>query len=143
MSRRNSGYADLLIAEWGIGKCSLRVRTRLRRVLGELSPGAQMILRRNPKLQVSVVSETNFSVWAYLPAHRKRRIVRDLGIELNPAARVLLVICEKLIERQAARLTDAELRDHLGHTLLYLRSPKSRNECTDASREWAALCDQS
>jgi hypothetical protein len=136
MSRRNGSYADILIAEWGIGKCSPRVQTRMRRVLGELSPGAQMVLRRNPKLQVVAVSETGFSVWAYFPAHRKRQIVRDLQIELRPTARVLLVICETLIEQQPARLTDAQLRDHLGHTLLYLRSPKSRNECADASREW-------
>lgn len=108
----------------------------MRRVLGELSPSAQMILRRNPKLQVVAVSETGFSVWAYFPVHRKRQIVRDLRIELKPTARVLLVICEKLIEQQSARLTDAELRDHLGHALLYLRSPKSQNECADAAREW-------
>jgi len=141
MSRRNGGYADILIDEWGIGKCSTRVQTRMRRVLGELSPGAHRTLRRNPKLQVVVVSETGFSVWAYFPAHRKRRIVRDLQIELKPTARVLLVICEKLIEQQSARLTDADLRDHLGHTLLYLRSPKSRNGCGDASREWRRECE--
>jgi hypothetical protein len=35
---------------------------------------------------------------------------------------VLLVISEKHLEKQAVRKTNAELRDHLGHVLLYLRS---------------------
>jgi len=28
------------------------------------------------------------------------------------------------------------LRDHFGHVLLYLRSPKAPNDCPDAMNEW-------
>jgi hypothetical protein len=97
-------YADLLLAEWGIETRSLAVRTCMRRVLGELATETLLVLRRNPKLQVAVLPEAVFSVWAYFPAHRKRRIVRHLNIELKPTARVLLVIGEKQIDQQAAKI---------------------------------------
>jgi hypothetical protein len=132
---KSRSYVDLLLAEWGIQKRS-RVRTCMRRVLSELTPGVQLELRQNQKLQVAVVPEAAFSAWAYFPIHRKRWIVRHLDLELKPTARVLLVISEKRIEEQSPTLTDADLRDHLGHTLLYLRSPRKRNECADAFEEW-------
>jgi hypothetical protein len=49
---------------------------------------------------------------------------------------VLLVLNEPVIAKQPATVTEEQIRDHLGHTLLYLRSPKARNECVDAQREW-------
>jgi hypothetical protein len=82
----------------------------------------------------SFLSDSHFSVWAYFPVHRRRLVARN--IRLNPATRVLLVLSKPEIEKQPLRLTRDQLRDHLGHTLLYLRSPRSRNECKDAMREW-------
>jgi hypothetical protein len=55
---------------------------------------------------------------------------------LKHKAGVLLLLSEKHIQEQSARKTNTELRHHLGHTLLYLRSPRRPNECQDADREW-------
>jgi hypothetical protein len=133
---RRSLYVNLLIAEWGVEKRSPKVLACMRRVLAELSGEAQLTLRKNPKLQVLVLPEAAFSVWAYFPVHRRRTVVSQLAVQLNPTARVLLVISEKHLEQQSVRKTNAELRDHLGHVLLYLRSPKKQNDCDDALREW-------
>jgi len=133
-------YVDVLLAEWEIEKRSPRVQACVRRALGELSPEALLVLRKNPKLQIAVRPEAGFSVWAYFPAHRKRLIVRQLNIVLKPGASVLLVIGEKQVEQESARLTNANLRDHLGHVLLYLRNPKESNECEDAIKEWKRAC---
>ena len=108
----------------------------MRRVLVELSAGSQLALRKNPKLQVVVLPEAAYSVWAYFPIHQKRTIVRHFNIRLKHKAGVLLVLSEKHVEEQSARKTNSELRHHLGHTLLYLRTPRRSNECEDAFREW-------
>ena len=133
--RRNS-YVNLLMAEWGIEQRSTKVQASMRRVLAELSAHAHLDLRKNPKLQVAVLPEAVYSVWAYFPVHRRRTVVRHFALQLHPTTRVLLVISEKHVEQQSAKKTNAELRDHLGHVLLYLRSPKERNECEDAMNEW-------
>jgi hypothetical protein len=133
---RSSSYVDLLIAEWEIDQRSVKVQACMRQVLGELSAESQLFLRKNPKLQTLVLPEADFSVWAYFPANQRRTVVRRLGVRLNPTARVLLVMSEKHLEKQAVRKTNAELRDHLGHVLLYLRSPRKPNECEDALKEW-------
>jgi len=135
---KHNFYVDLLIAEWGIEKRSPKLGACMRRVLSELETGAQLTLRKNPKLQVAVLPEAGVSVWAYFPIHRKRWVVRRWKIELKPTARVLLLISEKRIDQQSARMTNIDLRHHLGHALLYLRSPRKRNECPDADREWLA-----
>jgi hypothetical protein len=127
--KRNS-YIDLLMAEWGFDKQSPRLKARMSRVLGELVPEALGILRGNPKLQVEFVSADSFDIWAYFPVHRRRTIVRSLQVKLKPMARVLLVIGHDPVERH--------IRDHIGHVLLYLRSPRASNECGDAMREWNA-----
>jgi hypothetical protein len=134
MSR--SFYVELLMAEWGMENCSPRLQACMRRVLGELGIEAQITLRNNPKLQVIVLPEAVHNVWACFPAHRKRWVVRHFKIKLKPTARVLLLVGENRIEQQSARMNNINLRDHLGHVLLYLRFPKARNECTDALREW-------
>ena len=132
-------YVDLLMAEWGLQRYSHRLQTCMRRVLRELTPESQLVLRREPKLQVEVVPESTESVWAYFPVHRRRFIVTRLKLKLKPTARVLLVISEKHTDSDI-QFTDY-LRDHLGHVLLYLRSPRSRNERQDAGREWLMSCD--
>lgn len=131
-------YADLLLREWEIPVGS-RTEDCLRSVLEELQPSAQMLLRNEPKLQVLVHPKAGVSVWAYFPAHQRRSIVRSLGIQLTPTARVLLLIRVQNDESDSQFMD--HLRDHLGHVLLYLRSPRARNECDDAGREWRDSCE--
>jgi hypothetical protein len=130
-------YADLLLREWGIPFGS-RTEDCLRSVLEELQPSAQMFLRNEPKLQVIVDPRAGHSVWAYFPVRQRRSIVRDLGIQLSPTARVLLVLRAENTESDSQFM--GHLRDHLGHVLLFLRSPKASNECENADREWRAAC---
>jgi hypothetical protein len=99
-----------------------------------LSPEALLSLKRAPKLEVMVLPEAGYSVWAYFPVHRRRGIAQEL--RPKPATRLLLVLSEKHFQEQPVKLSENHLRDHLGHMLLYLRSPKAPNECSDALREW-------
>jgi hypothetical protein len=88
-----------------------------------------------PSLQVTIHPEAAFSVWAYFPVHKRRMIVRqfaDAGFSLRHSARVLLVISENLSEEDAD-----QMRDHLGHVLLYLQHPRAKNDCEAALREWS------
>jgi hypothetical protein len=136
-------YVDLLMAEWGLEKHSRRIQTCMRRVLGELTPQTLLVLRREPRLQVVVHPEEGCSVWAYFPIHKNRFIVRHvihLGIQVRPTVRVLLVISEARFYKQPLKLTRDQLRDHLGHVLLYLRSPKAQNDCRNAGKEWRRSC---
>jgi hypothetical protein len=133
---KDTFLVGLLMAEWGLTDHSEKLKKCVRRVLTELCTSSQLVLRRNPKLQVVVLSDAHFSVWAYFPVHHRRMVVRQFRIRLNPTTRVLLVFSETQVEQQPARKTNAELRDHLGHVLLYLRRPKAQNECKDAWREW-------
>jgi hypothetical protein len=136
---KSETYADLLVMEWGIDKCSPKLKRAMYNVLTELVAEAQLFLRRNPKLQVAVVdSEKHFSVWAYFPVHRRRLIAK--AVQLKPSARVLLVISKPRVEKQPRKTTEAELRDHFGHVLLYLRDPKAHNDCPQALREWDRAC---
>jgi hypothetical protein len=134
MTRRDCNV-EFLIAEWEIGKSSPQLQACMRKVLGELAGEAQMALR-DPRLQIAVLPEAPDSAWAYFPIHRMRSIVRDFHIDLKQAARVLLVISEKHFKKQPGRVSNADLRDHLGHTLLYLHNPKAQNDCNNAMKEW-------
>lgn len=127
-------YVDLLMQEWRMGEASHLIQTCMRQVLRELDVEARLRLRNEPKLEVMVLPNAAYSVWPYFPIHRRRVIARQYGPK--PATRVLVVLSEKLFHEQSLKLSMAELRDHLGHTLLYLRSPTARNECVDAGREW-------
>ena len=148
MKNRNKSMADETLKWLDVRTRSARVTNCLRRVFSELHPEVLLALR-DKRLQVEVVEryvrierddgtsflfDSHLSVWAYFPVHRRRLVARN--IRLNPATRVLLVLSKPEIEKQPLRLTRDQLRDHLGHTLLYLRSPRSRNECKDAMREW-------
>jgi hypothetical protein len=127
-------YHGLLLDEWGVKRP--RLKACIRRVLRELSPSAHLLLWRAPALEVVIRPNPGFSVWAYFPVHKHRRIVRQLadeGLSLRTATRVLLVISEKLSEEDADHM-----RDHLGHVLLYLQHPRTKNDCEAASREWNA-----
>ena len=85
-------------------------------------------------------------VWAYFPMHRNRQFTTTATrisevIDVRYTTRVLLVLSGKVISSRARSETMAELRDHLGHTLLYLSHPRARNDCPDAMREWRHMRD--
>ena len=62
-------------------------------------------------------------------------VIRELLPKLE--TRVLLVISTETCG--PAEQFEDQLRDHLGHTILFLRSPKAPNECRpDAENEWRA-----
>lgn len=132
-------YVDMLLAEWGMDGLSPSITAEVRRVLRELS--AESLLRlRDPRLQVVIHPAAGFSVWAFFPVHCRRTIVKELaaeGVLMRPTTRVLLLIGAGTPDEDEGGLADY-LRDHLGHTLLYLRHPRAKNECEDALREWRA-----
>jgi hypothetical protein len=119
--------------EWGLVTQTPRLRNCMRRVLGELHISTLIALRREPKLEV-IVAPDGYSVWAYFPIHRGRLISREL--HPKPETKVLLVFGVATLEKEPVRQFEAEIRDHLGHVLLYLRSPKAKNDCPDAMKEW-------
>jgi hypothetical protein len=130
---------DLLLDEWSVGKHSPSIKACLRRVLGELKPEAQLLLRGHPRLQV-VIRPGGLYAWPYFPIYKQRRIVRELadaGLSVRVSTRVLLVISEELSEGGADFLRDA-----LGHVLLYLQHPRAKNGCPEAMREWNAWRNQ-
>ena len=81
-----------------------------------------------------VQPDYGFSVWAYFPIDRNRRITREL--KPKSETRVLLVFSAAGFEKSKRKFFEDCLRDHLGHVLLYLRSPKACNDCPDAMKEW-------
>jgi hypothetical protein len=127
-------YVDLLMREWRLDEQSEVFQARVRLVLRELVAGCQLILRREPRLEVMVLPDSRDSVWAYFPIHRRRRIAREL--QAKPETRVLLLFDAKKFTQEHA--AEDYLRDHLGHTLLFLRSPKAWNDCDAAWKEWLA-----
>lgn len=138
---------DLRMDEWGIGKQSRRFQSSVRKVLSELKPQALLALK-DSRLEVTVVPDDGLSVWAYFPIHVKNYthlcmgpdyrllIAREVLRESKPRTRVLLVFSAAGFAGEPAEMFEDYLRDHLGHALLYLRSPKAPNDCPDAQREW-------
>lgn len=148
-------YVDLRMYEWGIAAQSSRVQRSVHRVLSELSCEALLRLR-DRRLQVLISPTTIWDTWAYFPMHIKnhfsgpqecRLIMEPLAL---PETRVLLLLGTSFTHKAmlAASVVlppdatatpsglEDKLRHHLGHSLLYLRSPKARNECRDAWKEW-------
>jgi len=64
-----------------------------------------------------------------------RRLIA-LGMRPKPQTRVLLVFSAHHCEETPMKLLRDQIRDHLGHVLLYLRSPMAPNDCSDAWKEW-------
>ena len=126
-------YVDARMNEWRMSEQPRRVRACVRRVMNELHATALLTLK-DPRFEVRVLPEDVFSVWAYFPVHRRRSVAKRL--HPKPETRILLVLSTAHLEKQPMRQSEDELRDHLGHTLLYLRNPKARNECGDALKEW-------
>jgi hypothetical protein len=125
---------DFLMDEWGMATASRRLQGCLRKVLRELVFSTLMILRREPKLEIVVDPEGSHSAWAYFPVYPRRLVAQRY--KPKPATRVLLVLSEKHCEDQSTAQYEKDLRHHLGHTLLYLRSPKAPNGCAAADKEW-------
>lgn len=57
-------------------------------------------------------------------------------VRLESAAEALLVFGSEEVQRRPKHFFEDHLRDHLGHTLIFLRDPEARNECSDAQKEW-------
>ncbi len=131
-------YVNLLIEEWGLKSQSAKFQREVKRVLMELHPEIHLFLRNHPKLQVEISKGGPEGVWAYFPVHSRRWVARRF--KLKPTTRVLLVLTSQMFDERTRKRTGFDathhLRDHLGHTLLYLRQPKARNHCADAMREW-------
>ena len=70
-----------------------------------------------------------------------RRLIA-LGMPPKPQTLVLLVFSTADAEKERRGIFEEQLRDHLGHVLLYLRSPSARNECADARKEWLVCTGQ-
>ncbi len=125
---------DLLLRQWFRGGNFPRIQACLRYVLGELDIWAQFLLLNEPRLEVMMWSEAPSSVRAYFPIHRRRIIAKQF--KLKSTTRVLLVLSAKRFDEQPLDHSIAALRQHLGHTLLYLRNPRASNKHVDAEKEW-------
>jgi hypothetical protein len=77
-----------------------------------------------------------------LSERNRERAMRLFGqlivqvLQPKPRTRVLLVFSTACAESEPRRAFEQQLRDHLGHVLLYLREPKANNDCTAAMKEW-------
>ena len=131
--KRLNTYVDFRMHEWRMGEQSHRLQTCVRKALRELCPEALLFLK-DPRFEVMVLPEADFSVWAYFPVHRGRLLAQKF--KPKPRTRVLLVFSAADFEKEPEKQFKVHLRDHLGHVLLYLRDPKARNTCADAQREW-------
>jgi hypothetical protein len=131
-AQRATTYVDFLMAEWGIGE-RRRLQTIVRKILTELCAEALLSLK-DARLEVMILPDADFTVWAYFPIHRRRLIAKKL--RLKPQTKVLLVLSPDGFTKEPVKTVEAYLRDHLGHVLLYLRAPKARNGCADAMKEW-------
>ncbi len=151
----NTFYVGLRMQEWGMGEQSRRIQSSVRRVLNELT-GEALLFLKDPRLEVKVLSDADLqrvaedgglrtsdgwkghpslmighSVWAYFPIGYIGRLLYP-----KPETCALLVFSAPQAKREQGKLFEDRLRDHLGHVLLYLRSPKARNDCPDAMKEW-------
>ena len=129
----DSPYIDSLMQDWGLHGDTGRISRCVRKVLSELCAGAHLVLR-DSRLEVRVVDEHHYTVWAYFPVHQRRWIAKDLRPKLS--TRVLLVFSRTLVAKEKTNVFEDQLRHHFGHVLLYLRAPRAPNECEDAHREW-------
>jgi hypothetical protein len=131
-------YVDFRMQEWGMDEQSRRMQTCVRNVLSELVAEATLLLK-DPKLEVMVLPEAAHSVWAYFPVRGRdpnQEVMILPDVPLKPETQILLVFGVSRFRQETIIDFKSHLRDHLGHTLLYLRDPNARNECADAWKEW-------
>jgi hypothetical protein len=132
-----SEFVEAVMKDWNMAEQSSRIQSCLRKVLAELSDGACRRLR-DDKLEVKILPTADYGVWAYFPIHRRRWITRELYPK--ETTRVLLVLGTSHFEEESLEVLEDWLRDHLGHSLLYLREPKAKNVCSVAQEEWEKSC---
>jgi hypothetical protein len=138
-------YVDFLIQQWRMTEQSDTFQASVRRVLHELI-GEALLELRTPKLQVATLPSFTTCVWAFFPVGVKRRrthtwAYRMPKVRLESAAEVLLVFGSQEVQRRPKHFFEDRFRDHLGHTLIFLRDPEARNECSDAQEEWRRSSD--
>src|SRR5438046_337919 len=114
---------DLLMEEWCLQESLVKVQGSVRKVLSELSAGAQQRLRKT-KLQIIAAPSADKGVWAYFPVYGRRRVAHKVRHKLRSTTRVLLVVSERHFEEPWRERSEGELRERLGHVLLYLRSQR-------------------
>jgi hypothetical protein len=139
-------YVDLFMQEHRLDQQSKCFQARVRRVLRELSEKAQAFLLEDPRLEIRVLTETDWGpdVWAFFPFYRGRYNIRRWAAgflppskpKAHPDTTVMLVFNAEKFEKGPAKLSRDRLRHHLGHTLLFLLFPEAPNECADADEEW-------
>jgi hypothetical protein len=142
---RGNPYVGFRMNEWGMGAQSRRMQAVVRRVLGELSCEA-LICLKDERFEVLVFPESYGSgfIWPYFPIYGRRLVVRKaiaLGLAPKAETRILLLFTAPDIETQSLRFLEGCLRDALGHVLLYLRSPKAWNGCSEAMKEWHRMTE--
>jgi len=130
-------YVNFRMREWNAHEHPVGLQRAIRSVLSELT-AAGLLALRDPRFQVLITPGSGHNAWSYFPVHRHRWIFREHASKVNPSTRVLMVLGGTL-ERDPA--FKGNLRDALGHALLYLRKPKARNDCPDAMKEWKGNCE--
>jgi hypothetical protein len=155
MKNGNKFYVDARMKQWGMGEQSRRIQCSVRRVLSELCAESLLFLN-DPRLQVLISSTTIYDTWAYFPMHIKNHFSGPQKCRLRmepfalPETRVLLLLGTNFTHKAMLAATallpldttvlpsdfEDSLSHHLGHVLLYLRSPMARNDCPDAVKEW-------
>ena len=98
--------------------------------------GKAALLDRRLQIEVSHSNCPRYKtpVWAYFPMYRRRRMAKEVSLE--PGTKVLLVFYHPDIVARAEEYILKLLRHQLGHVLLYLQSPKAKNDCPAADEEW-------
>jgi hypothetical protein len=145
---KTSPYVDFLMVEWGLERCSRSIQQCMRWVLRCYPADTLLSLRREPRLQVEVFSRVPETVWAYFPIRpgqgevnlQLKWFVQSGRLRLKDEAEILLLLGARLRHGETAEDCEGQILHHLGHVLLYLRSPESPNECADARRENALRC---
>jgi hypothetical protein len=136
-------YIGPLLSAWRIHDQSERFQQRVLKVLQELNAKALLSLV-DARLEVRVHPDSGLNVWAFYPFCRGLYNARHFSMSPVPLVRpniltiLLLQFNAREFEKQAAQQSHIDLRKHLGHALLFLRSPDAPNQDSDARREWQA-----
>jgi len=146
----DDSYIDPLLHEWRMERCSLKIQASMWWALRCYPAEVLLTLRGEHRLQVEVLSWVPETVWAYFPIHHGQIGGQHLNeqlqffvakkLPLKREAEILLLLGARLHRGETAQECGGHILHHLSHVLLYLRNPKSRNECDDARRENARLC---
>lgn len=127
-------YVEFRAREWSLDQQPRPLQRAVRRVLNELCAEGLFCLKDQRFEVIFTTEKSAFAAWSYFPMYSRRHAAKEY--RPRPQTRVLLVIAVETFKRTTGAFFADCLRDALGHALLYLRSPKARNECKDAMREW-------